>query len=53
MKLKKGDRVWLRIPTNGTIVSVNQRRGYTIEVDEIEKGNKFMNFDDSEVEKIK
>ena len=34
MKLKKGDRVWVRIPTNATIASVNKRYGYTLMVDD-------------------
>ncbi len=49
-KLKAGDRVWVRVPTNATIIRVNKKLGYTLKVD---GDNTLAYFDDSEVEKIR
>lgn len=49
-KLQVGDRVWLRVPANGTITKVHPKYGYTIDVDKIEGGMEF--FADKEVELI-
>lgn len=50
-KLKKGDRVWLKIPTNATIIRVNKKYGYTIKTDE-DGGTEICYFGDSDVEKL-
>ena len=53
LKLKKGDRVWVRIPVNAIIKSVNQKYGYTLLLDEVQKDNEtFQFFDDEEVNKL-
>ena len=49
LKLKKGDRVWVSIPVNATIIRVNKRIGYTLEID---GGAEYGYFDDKDVEKI-
>ena len=49
LKLKKGDVVYVRIPTNAEIVRVNQRYGYTLKTGD---GMEYCFFDDSDVEKI-
>lgn len=51
-KLKKGDRVWVRLPINATIKSVNQKFGYTLSLDVVGGGEMAQYFDDDEVEKI-
>ena len=33
LKLKKGNRVWLLVPMNGTIIRINKELGYTIKLD--------------------
>lgn len=48
-KLKKGDKVWVRIPVNAIIKSVNQKYGYTIFVKE---DTEMSYFDECEVKKI-
>ena len=50
LKLKKGDRVWVSIPVNATIKSVNQKIGYTLLLDEVKKGDETSAY--SEVMKI-
>ena len=52
LKLKKGDRVWVRISVNATIKRVNQQFGYTIELDEQGKGVEMRYFGKKEVEKL-
>lgn len=41
LKLKKGDKVWVKIPVNAKIKSVNKKFGYTLILengdDEVEK----------------
>lgn len=48
-KLKKGDRVWVRLSTNATILRVNKQYGYTLKTDD---GNETCYFDDNDVVKI-
>ena len=48
-KLKKGDKVWVRIPVNAIIKRVNQKYGYTLTVRE---DSDMMYFDDLDVRKI-
>lgn len=50
MKLKKGDRVFVRLPQNATIIRVNKRYGYTLKTDD---GTEWCYFRNDEVEKIK
>jgi hypothetical protein len=50
MKLKKGDIVWVRIPVNAKIVSINKRYGYTILVNQEQA--RYQYFGDDEVEKV-
>lgn len=52
LKLKKGDRVWLSLPANGVIKSVNKKYGYTITIDDGNDGSDTQYYDDSEVVKI-
>ena len=53
LKLKKGNRVWVRIPVNATIKSVNKKYGYTLLLDEVKKNNEISQYyDDEEVDKI-
>ena len=47
-QLKKGDRVWSKIPVSATIIRVNQRYGYTLKTDD---GYEYCYFDDTEVSK--
>ena len=48
-KLKKGDKVWVRVPVNAIIKSVNQQYGYTL----IVKEDTCMGyFDDFDVKKL-
>ena len=49
MKLKKGDRVWVKVPVNATIKSFNKRYGYTLTVDD---GSEMQYFGDDEVQYI-
>jgi hypothetical protein len=49
LKLKKGDRVWVKVPTNATIKSVNKKYGYTLKCDD---GTEFQYFTDDETDKI-
>lgn len=48
-KLKKGDRVWVKIPINATILRVNKKNGYTLKPDNTEE---ICYFSDEEVQKI-
>lgn len=52
MKLKKGDRIWLLVPMNGTIKRVNKKRGYTVILDDLEKSSESAYYGDSEVKKL-
>ena len=49
MKLKKGDRVWVKLPMNADIIRVNQRIGYTLRTDD---GVEWSHFAEDEVDKI-
>lgn len=48
-KLKRGDEVWVKLPTNATIVSVNQRFGYTLHTDK-QEGADWNYFSDKDIE---
>lgn len=48
-KLKKGDKVWVRVPFNAVIKSVNQKYGYTIIIKE---DTQMSYFDDFDVKKL-
>ena len=50
LMLKKGNRIWVKIPTNATIISVNKRYGYTIKTDD---GVVYQYFDDNDVQEEK
>ena len=50
LKLKKGDTVYVKLPMNAKIVSVNKRIGYTLQTPD---GTRWSYFDDSDCEKIK
>lgn len=51
-KPKIGDRVWLRVPTNGIICKVSKKYGYTIKIDGIKKGTTMSYFDIHEIDVI-
>ena len=50
MKLKKGDKVWVKLPMNATIVRVNQKSGYTLQT---EDGDHWQYFCDEDVQPIR
>ena len=50
-KAKVGDRVWLKIPANGTIKKIG-KYGYSVELDEILKGTTMEYFAADEADEI-
>ena len=53
LELKKGDRVWVKIPVNATIKSVNKEYGYTLLLDEVKPNSQTSQYyNDDEVDKL-
>ena len=50
LKLKVGNKVWVRLPLNAIILRVNKKYGYTLKT---ENGDEYCYFDDNDVKKLK
>lgn len=50
-KLKVGDKVWVKIPVNATVVKVDEKYGYTIKPD-TEIAVEMEYYDDNDVQKL-